>query len=642
MSAKIKPPKNRKQNLIYRQEIREWALKSASNRKYLLDRCAEDFFFWLETFAFVMEPRPEKDSEQTSKIFPFIPWRHQIPMMNMILEALGFMDIGIEKSRGEGATWTCLMIFLWRWLFVPGDVFGIVSRNELAADNPRDPDSLGYKLDWELKMLPTWMSGRKDEDYYRNISKHTWFNTRNDSSITAYAATGELASGGRKTAFLMDEFAKFERGEDEHAMAATEPVTECRLLVSTYNGTDGAYYRCMKEPSSMVRITLDWKDNPIRNRSLFQIDREGGKLLKPGERSQATTPQYAEEFFRDHLPILVKRGFNVDDEHRIWSPWYVARCLRPNMTPRFVAQEYDRDPEGVDSKFFSGALISKCIKSAREPVVQGDFNFDPHDLSFESFKKMRLGRLKLWRNLRSGDVLPPAKYIVGVDVASGQGGDMSSNSAISIIDRSTGEKVGEFADPNTEPHALADLSIALCRWLLDERGEPAFLIWERNGYGGSFRNRILDSSFRNFYYQTILDTSSKKKTKKPGWWSNKESKRDLLTKYRWALQEGFFHNPSELALRECLCYLHEKGDKIVFSSGLSDIEDPASSAESHGDRVIADALANYAMEELNGGPPPEVETSIKRHQYMNPPINSFRYRQMERQKADRAAKKDWW
>lgn len=643
----IVPPRSLKENVEYRIAIRKWAAKKRGNRLALMERCRKDFVFWVETFCWIFEPRPEAGRPQ---VMPFIMWDCQIPVALTIIENLGHRDIGLEKARGEGATWICLMIILWRWLFAPDmESYGLVSRSEEVADSSEDPDSLGWKLDWQLKQLPLWMAGVKTvpggqpKDFTRNITKHTWTNHRNQCTISAYAATGNLASGGRKTAFLMDELAKFPRGPDEEAMSSTEPVTNCRILVSTPAGAEGAYYRVMTEPHTkdeFVHITLDWTKNQTRNRGMFRIDLKDRILIPHDPVANPIPESYEKKFFDVQLQILARRGFAVDDRSKLWSPWYVSRCLRPRMTPRKVAQEYDRDYGGSSSRFFPSVTIEALVEKSRLPLWQGDILVDRERHIISQFTKMREGKLKLWVSLGVGNKPPKGEYVVGADIATGLGGTMSSCSTLSIADRSTGTKVGEYASPVIRPEDFASLAIAVCRLFKSQNDGEAFLIWEGNGPGGAFRQHIIDeTSFRNFYFRQNIKRMGKNTTKEPGWWSGKETKRELMSKYRHALVEGLFDNPSEYALRECLCYIEDTGGKVVFVTGLNDENDPANSGENHGDRVIADALANFGMQILNGGL--EVRPVEKSSGQLGPPDGSFAWRRKQWEAANKKDLRRW-
>lgn len=203
---------------------------------------------------------------------------------------------------------------------------------------------------------------------------------------------------------------------------------------------------------------------------------------------------------------------------------------------------------------------------------------------------------------------------------------MSSCSAISILDRMTGKKVAEYTTSTMNPEKFAGLAVALAKWFKNDDNGSAYMVWENNGPGGSFRNKIMDIGFDNFHYRTSSKSKASKPTKEPGWLSNKDNKRELLSQYRFALIEGWYDNPSDIALRETLYFIEGSMGKIVFVSPANDDDDPTNEGENHGDRVIADSLSNLGMRELNGGDlgaAPEPKASIKA------PMGSFEYRRQE-------------
>jgi hypothetical protein len=616
------PPEQPVANVQYRQDVRKWALESQRNRDWLMDACRDDYMFWLKTFAFLYEPRPEKGR---NPILPFIPWSSQIPLITAIRDNLGYNDVAVEKSRGEGATWVVISIFTWEWMFNPHrQAFGMVSRDELSADNPANPDSLGAKVDFLLAQSPLWMAGEKGKDFDRNISRHTWVRNSNGSTIVALSTTGDVASGGRMTAMLLDEFAKIKRGDDEDILSATEPVSNCRLIVSTYRGTDGAYYRIMREPSSIVKVRMSWTSNPTRNQDMFVIDQAKKCLRDPETKEPVLVGEYTDEFFSKTLKTLHDRGFDTANKESVWSPWFLSRCLRARMTPLKIGQEYLLKPEASSVKFFPSEMIDRLLKDCQRPQAAGELEFTD-ELQPKRFTLMHGGKFKLWFPLAGPRGKPPAgDYVVAADIASGNGTCWTSNSVLSVIDRSNGRKVAEFASHTVGPQNLAELAIAACRWFCNVTGGPAYLIFEANGWGGGFRERLLASSFRNFYWRTPRDSVQKKASKVPGWWTTPDSKRDLLTKYRWALSEGYFDNPSEESLRECLAYEDVAGNRVDYISPAGkDQDDPSNLGHNHGDRVIADALANYAMEELGGGAAVGERKSAKLLSALDAPSGSF-------------------
>jgi hypothetical protein len=185
------------------------------------------------------------------------------------------------------------------------------------------------------------------------------------------------------------------------------------------------------------------------------------------------------------------------------------------------------------------------------------------------------------------------EYIVGCDIASGGGGDGSSNSTITVLNRRTGQKVFAFASPAILPYDLASLAIAVCKWFANYRGDPAFLIWEANGPGGAeFKVRVELSRFYNFYRRKPKDSSlHARDTDKAGYWTGKKS--EFLGPYREALLEGYFDNPDQDAIEELRQYQRDQNGE-PYHVGEKSKTDSAGAGAAHGDRTISDGLTWYA------------------------------------------------
>ena len=230
-------------------------------------------------------------------------------------ESLGVCEVGVEKSRDLGATWMFLTLYFYHWVFNPFSSFGLMSRNQDLVDKPGKKDTLMWKLDFLLRGeggkggLPIWM--RPKNVYRTNLLME---NRDNGSTFEGSATTGDAFRGGRKTSIGMDEFASFSKGDDYEAQAATQHATDSRFFVSTPKGASGAYYDVMHEPSSMVKIILDWRSHPDRKLGLYQG--------KDGD-----------------LEILDKDyKFPEDYKHlmdgKVRSPYYDAECASPGATPQ--------------------------------------------------------------------------------------------------------------------------------------------------------------------------------------------------------------------------------------------------------------------------------------------------------------------
>jgi hypothetical protein len=597
-------PRDVPNNLAWRIAVREWAMQSRQNQQALRYWCSQDVRLFILGFCWLIEPREDrKRGKHSDKIIPFILWPHQEPALDLLLEHIGLDDIGFDKSRGEGASWLVLMVFLWLWLYKPTQFLGLVSRNELAVDNPDDPDSLMTKLDWALSQLPGWMVPRHD----RNTSKHTLFNLQNGSSIVGYSATGDVARGGRKTAFLMDEIASFAAGEDQAAMNSTQHVTNCRILISTPKGPFGVFYEAMRGMSDMVKISLRWQSNPTKNAGMYRIqqgrvylsdweywrERCGNKALSEHEVKRLAY-NVADE--TDNNPFryrfMLKGPYVREGKER--SPWYDTQCRRPGATPRGIAQELDLDYSGANAMFFDIGVLTGLQDTTCWPAPHvGDLLFveHPEDLSLR-WSQRPGGSLLVWCPIIPGAGPPKDRdYVIGADIGSGLSGTSTSNSVLSAIDLATAEQVAEFASPAIQPEKLAWYAYALSHWFTGPGG-CAMIVPEVNGtWGVAFVKFLQSLGFGKIYRRdaAVLDKSSKKASK-IGFYADKTTKPLLLQELNYALGAGELKARSRITLEEAKSYiLGPDGVPVHIDSMTS--EDPSGAKGNHGDRVTALALA---------------------------------------------------
>jgi len=556
-----------------------------------MEMCRKDFWAWAKGFAYVHEPRILDDEAfgLNSKV-PFLPWPHQIPVIDRILAVLGKHDLRIVKSRAQGASWMVILVFVWCWLFWKGFKGNLVSKDEDSVDLRNDLNALIPKAEWLVLQLPVWMAGKRRKDWLRNYSDHTLARMDGETAIKGYSCTGDVASGGRATVFVLDEHAKHPRGPDEEALAATQPITRCRIFISTPKGTDGAFARIVHDESiEEPLLKLDWKDNPTNNRGLYRII-DGCPVAVDASKYGPLPESYLDDQRWKKLKArLEERGYDLTNGKER-SVWYDNECLRPGASPVSMAQEYDMDFGSSVARYFAEALVNRLKTKSVRPPVRGEFHVNRETL-IGHWSKNEDGRFRLWAPLNTHNAPPVGGYVVGVDVAAGVGGSMSSNSAISVLNRKTGEKVLGFASPSILPYDLAELAIGICNWFRDDGGRPAFLIWEANGYGGEFKTRVERTDFHFYYRRKVKDANLfSRDTDKPGYWTHKRSA--LLGPYREALLEGFFNNPDSDSIAELTQYeMGQDGEPIHCSEKG---KDPSGAKGAHGDRIIADALAWHA------------------------------------------------
>ncbi len=560
-------PKKIHDNLEFRRTMRLWGGRSADNAKSLAVACSRDLLFFVNTFVWTHDPRLVPLPTEV----PFVTYPFQDDALLGIYQAI--MDgenLGIEKSRDMGASWMILTVFYWLWLFQRGNTFLVVSRNEDYVDRRGDPKALFYKLDFMHKRLPRYLQ----PNITRN--KLSLTNEDNGSVINGESTTGDVGRGARLTAIMLDEFAAFDVEDGYKALAATMEATECRIFNSTPQGSGNAHYDIIHNPE-IRKIRLHWPSHPLK-----------------------------------------AKGLTYRPDGKPTSPWYERRVKLAGLAT-IAAQELDIDYLAAGGQVFKPEELQlvrrrDCIA----PLEIGDLRLGEEGIAGE-FRSNEKGLLRLWR---APDVLgnlpPDREYVVGADISTGTG---YSNSVLTIGDKSTREKVGQMDSPTMSPEKLAVYAVALCRWLQTRDGVGAFLIWESNGPGMIFGNKVIELGYRNIFYRSDEKKIGRKQSDVPGWYSNKDSKKTLLAEYGAAIMNGDFVERCEYTVNECGEYVYGKGGVIEHARAMSCM-DPSGARENHGDRVISSALCSRAMRNASVEKPVEQEI----------PVGSFQWRRDEQQR----------
>ena len=151
-------------NLSYRHAILTEAEHDRDIQHSLIQMSAASLGFFIRTFAWTFRQMEVGDGGRiiqvrgTSARRPFIPWPRQDHVFAELQSGIeDGHDLMIDKSRNQGATWMCLLTFLWYWLFDRNCTFLVVSRKEEEVDKRGNRKSLFWKIDYALQNLPAWM-----------------------------------------------------------------------------------------------------------------------------------------------------------------------------------------------------------------------------------------------------------------------------------------------------------------------------------------------------------------------------------------------------------------------------------------------------------------------------------------------------
>ncbi len=197
---------------------------------------------------------------------PFLLWPKQEEYINWMYDLWQKKSDGLcEKSRDQGITWLCAAFAVCIWLFYPGQAIAVGSRKEDLVDKIGDPKSIFEKIRFLLRYLPEEFLP-KGYDEKRHAAFLKIMNPENSATITGEAGDN-CGRGGRASVYILDEFAFQERAEA--VMAAVSANSDCKVYVSTPNGTGNPFYR-MRMGGKIPVFTFHWKDDPRKDQAWYE------------------------------------------------------------------------------------------------------------------------------------------------------------------------------------------------------------------------------------------------------------------------------------------------------------------------------------------------------------------------------------
>jgi hypothetical protein len=559
----LKVPKGIRENLEWRARLLRDADDDPAFQNDLFAACRESVLFWTNAFAFTLKIRDVDDTghqRQAEGVHaPYITWAIQDEHLLEIQKAIneGY-DLATDKSREMGASWDHILLFEHQFIFKPDSLFLEISRTEEYVDKSDNPKSLFWKHRYLRKWLPTWMVPP-----ITDITMH-FSNLANGSKIDGESANSNAASGDRRRAVLLDEFAKVDQGTKMRW--ATSDVTACRLVNSTPCGPGTEYSKWVKSGQIKVFV-MPWWEHPEKGKGRYVTQDE------------------------------------VTKAYKIRSPWYDAECTR--RSPQEVAQEMDMDHIGSGRTVFNAmpveqhrALFGKPATFTRgfdflKGIAQDAMSGIIARSQVNQLQVSKAGSWRFWLANTGGRPDQTKNYVLGVDISKGQG---ASNSVVSVLCSETREKIAEFANANVPPYDLARIVCAAAIWFGGARsGGHPLVIWEANGDPGYDFGRVFVKTYcyPNYYVDTVVGTAREKPGKRYGWHSSQEKKAQLMGLLDRAYAHGGIINHSTEALDEALTYVYYEDG----GCGPADfVKESESTRAAHGDRVIADALIMLGVE----------------------------------------------
>lgn len=595
------------ENLEFRQEfILDIVGKDKELQKLIKQFCYHNPKIFYNAIAWTLNPQ----MPPSMRNWPFILRPKQEIIVDLVKWGIDNQkDIGVNKTRKEGATEIFIKFYTLYCLIVPECNFLIGSEKEDKVEKTGDKYTLFAKVDHTLKCLPGWWKPA----FIDNHLQMTFLDT--GSAIHGEATNPNFGASGRATSVFLDEFGRVDRSIAESMEGTIHDVSDCIIYCSTHwLGRNHPFNKALEKKTTKVE-TLIWYENPEKNYGLYKspeineieiVDIDYYRELCPEvfdsiepnvsfkysdfENSLLTYPEKIQEKLKG-IQFIADGCESIPGDLR--SPFHDYEEAKRKGNKRDFISNVWASPIGASDAVFDDVVLNRIKNSTiGPPNFTGDilFSYNSYGRVIKpKFKKAKYGKLKWWGELKNGKPNPAHSFIIGSDVSLGTG---SSNSTSVIIDRNTNKQVGEYVTPSHPPREFADINVALGKWC-----NNAFLIWDNTGgHGINFGRRILWNGYSSVYIQRQEANKTIKTQNKYGYnISGREAKADLLGELGIALSEGLktkhYYKSiiiySDELLDELFDYMYLEGGEIE-ASVRADLSSGA--RKRHGDRVIAAAL----------------------------------------------------
>ena len=386
---------------------------------------------------------------------------------------------------------------------------------------------------------PEWL--RPGEKGDTGIDNQKFISLKNGSYAQAKASSEQAGRGDSLTLLVLDETA-FIDNADSIWMAAGMALSVTRgkcIMISTPKGSGNLYHNTWVaaeqregefQEDDFVATRVHWIQNPYCAEGLELREDESG-----------------EKFY--------------------WSPWYEGECKRMLYDSIKIAQELDLSFEGSKHLAIENELISKYEKrlfldeyklvekekSYYDYKNKSGERFVNYETSFQVFKKY----------------IPGHKYMVGADVARGDGSDYST---IEVIDIDTLEVVAEYEakiSPDLFAHVIYNVSV--------DYGE-AYAVVECNSFGLATAidlNRKMNYDRMYFskniqeIYVRPYDYKVQENEIIPGFQTTKRTRPLIINNLRTHMREGALKVYSKKLLSQLRTFV-QKGDRPEAEKGKND------------------------------------------------------------------------
>lgn len=264
----------------------------------LAGRCAAFINHWCDTY----DPRNAGKPGKTTQM-PLVMFERQEDLVYFVVACMLADAPGlVEKARDMGATWVCLAITTWLWLFWPGVAIGWGANQLDLVDVLGDLDTIMERLRQQIRILAACFRPAVVEGVHL---KHKQCRNPENGAIVSGQGGKQMGRGGRRRLYFVDEAAHLDRPLAVESSLSHN--TRCRVDVSSVSKPGTIYHR----------------------------KRLAGKEWDRGG-----------ELSRSRVNVFVMDLFSHPEKTREWYEAEVERYENQG-TPEVVARELDRDYMGA-------------------------------------------------------------------------------------------------------------------------------------------------------------------------------------------------------------------------------------------------------------------------------------------------------
>lgn len=240
-----------------RLERLKWLRSNKQHLPALFAYYRENPWDFINDWGMLYEPRNAEIG--LPNVIPFVLFDKQVEWLKWVVDRWHAREDGVtEKSRECGVSWLSVGLGSTLSLFYPGLTIGYGSRKQEYVDKRGAPKSLFWKAREFIKRLPPEFTQGWNERTH-TIENLIRFPT--GSVMTGEVGDG-IGRGDRASIYFVDESAHMERPEMvDQALSAT---TNCRIDISSANGTDNPFYAKVAG-GKISKFTFHWRNDPRKD-----------------------------------------------------------------------------------------------------------------------------------------------------------------------------------------------------------------------------------------------------------------------------------------------------------------------------------------------------------------------------------------